>query len=65
MTSTTAADDKMRSTHVTTLNTFLYEERVRSEEVRRLRGSVSLYKGHLMKAYSEIRFLFSNSGSLS
>ena len=55
----TAADDEMRSTRVTTLNTLL------DEEVRRLRGSVSAYKGHLTKAYSDIRFLCSNSGSLS
>ena len=62
---TSVSDDEMRSTRATTINTLLDEEGVRSEEVKRLRGSVSAYKGHLTKAYNEIRFLCANAGSLS
>ena len=65
MTSAMATDDEMRATRVMTLDTLLDEEGVRSEEIKRLRGSISAYKGHLTRAYKEIRFLCSNSGSLS
>ena len=64
-TSAMATDDGMRATSVTTLNTSLDEEEVRSKEIKRLRESVSAYKGYLTRAYKEIRFLCSNLGSLS
>lgn len=48
-----------------TFNTLLDEEGVRSEEIKRLHGSTSVYKGHLTRAYKEIRSLCSNRGSLS
>ena len=63
-----ATDDELRATRVTTLNTSLDEEGIRLEEIKRLRGSVSAHKGHLTrvyKEYKEIRFLCSNSRSLS
>ena len=59
-----ATGDEMRATRVTIFNTLLDEEGVRSEEIKRLRRSVSAFKGHLTRAYKEIRFLCSNSGSL-
>ena len=60
-----ATDDKMQATHVATFNTLLDEEGVRSEEIKRLRGSVSAFKGHLTRAYKEITLLCSNSGPFS
>lgn len=41
--------------------TLLDEDGVRSEEIKQLRRSVSAFKGHLMRAYKEIRFLCSGS----
>ena len=49
-----ATDDGMRATRVTTFNTLLDEEGVRSDEIKRLRGSVSAFKGHLTRAYKEL-----------
>ena len=60
-----ATDDERRATRVTTFNTLSDEEGVRLEENKRLRGSVSAFKGHLTRAYKEIRLLCSNSGPLS
>ena len=60
-----ATDDGMQATRVMTFNTLLDEEGVRSEEIKRLRGSVSAFKGHLTRAYKEIRFLCSKPGPLS
>jgi len=48
-----------------TFNTLLDEEGVHSEEIKRLHGSISAYKGHLTRAYKEIRSFCSNPGSLS
>lgn len=48
-----------------TCNTLLDKEGVLSEEIKRLWRSVSVFKGHLMKAYKEITLLSSNSGSLT
>ena len=64
-TSAMATDDERRATRVTTFNTLSDEEGVRLEEIKRLRGSVSAFKGHLTRAYKEIRLLCSNSGPLS
>ena len=55
----------MRTTRVTTFNTLLDEGGVRSEEMKRLLGSMSAFKGHLTRAYKEIRFLCSKPGPLS
>ena len=60
-----ATDDGMRATRVTTFNTLLDEEGVCSEEIKRLRGSLLAFKGHLMRAYKKIRFLRSKPGPLS
>ena len=57
--------DEMRASRATTFNTLLDEEGVRSEKKKRLRGSVSAYKGHLTRAYKETRSLCSDPGSLS
>ena len=60
-----ATDGELQATHVTEFNTLLDEEGVTSEEIKRLRGSVSAFKGHLTRAYKDIRLLCSNSGPLS
>ena len=52
-----ATDDELQATPVTTFNTLLDEEGVSSEEIKQLRGSVSTFKGHLMRAYKDIRLL--------
>ena len=56
-TSAMATDDELQATPVTTFNTLLDEEGVSSEEIKQLRGSVSTFKGHLMRAYKDIRLL--------
>ena len=38
-----ATDDELQATHVTEFNTLLDEEGVTSEEIKRLRGSVSAF----------------------
>ena len=63
-TSAMATDDELQATHVT-FNTLLDEEGVSSEVIRRLRGSISAFKGHLTRVYKDIRLLCSNSGPLS
>ena len=60
-----ATDDELQATHVTEFSTLLDEEGVSSEEIKRLRGSISAFKGHLTRAYKDIRLLCSNSGPLS
>ena len=60
-----ATDDELQAAHVTEFNTLLDEEGVSSEEIKRLRGSVSAFRGHLTRAYNDIRHLCSNSGPLS
>ena len=60
-----ATDDELQATLVTVFNTLLDEEGVSSEEIKQLPGSVSALKGHLMRAYKDIRLLCSNSGPLS
>ena len=60
-----ATGDEMRASCATTFNTLLDEEGVRSEEIKHLHRSVSGYKGHLTRAYKEIRSLCFNPGSLS
>ena len=64
-TSAMASGDDLQATHVTAFSTLLDEEGVSSEEIKRLRGSVSAFKGHLTRAFKDIRLLCSNSGPLS
>ena len=64
-TSAMATGDDLQATHVTAFSTLLDEEGVSSEEIKRLRGSVSAFKGHLTRAFKDIRLLCSNSGPLS
>ena len=43
----------------------LYEGGARSEEIKGLHGCIRAYMGHLTRAYNELRFFCSNSGSLN
>ena len=60
-----ATDNQSQATNITAFNTLLDEEGVSSEERKRLRGSVSTFKGQLTRAYKDVRLLCSNSGPLS
>ena len=53
-----ATDDERRATRVTTFNILSDEEGVRLEEIKRLQGSVSAFKGHLTRAYKEMTIVF-------
>lgn len=60
-----AMNDAIETLWARKFDTSLEEEGARSVEVERLQSSVRAYWGHLMRVYNELRFLCSNSGSLS
>ena len=61
-----AMDDAIQSMQAGKPDTILLdEEGAHSEDIKELQRSIHPYKGHLTREYNALRFLCSNSGSLS
>lgn len=59
-------DNAIQSMQAGKLDTILLDqEGAHSEGIKGLQRSIPAYKGHLTREYNELRFLCSNSGSLS